>query len=75
MKKLFYSLVLCVLAAMPAVAQETLTVYDGDATNNYVPVYGFYADAFCKVEYIMPSDDLSEMEGATLTKMTFSARY
>ena len=46
-------------------------MYDGDATNNYVPVYGFYADAFCKVEYIMPSDDLSEMEGATLTKMTW----
>jgi hypothetical protein len=56
---------------MPAFAQETLTVYDGDATNAYVPVYGFYCDAFNKCEYIMPADDLSEMEGATLTKMTW----
>ena len=71
MKKLFYSLVLCVIAAIPAFAQETVTVYDGDATNAYVPVYGFYADAFNKCEYIMPADDLSEMQGATLTKMTW----
>ncbi len=71
MKKFIYSLVLCAIAAIPAFAQETLTVYDGDATSTYVPVYGFYADAFCKAEYIMPADDLSEMEGATLTKMTW----
>ena len=71
MKKLFYSLVLCVLAAMPAFAQETITVFDGDATSAYVPVYGFYADAFNKVEFVMNANDLSEMQGATLTKMTW----
>ena len=71
MKKLFYSLVLCVLAAMPAFAQETLTVYDGDATNEYVPVYGWYADAFNKMEMIMPAADLEEMTGGVLSKMTW----
>ncbi len=71
MKKFIYSLVLCALAALPSVAQETLTVYDGGATNAYVPVYGFYADAFNKCEFIMPAADLSELEGATLTKMTW----
>ena len=71
MKKLFYSLVLCVLAAMPAIAQQTLTVYDGDATNEYVPVYGWYADAFNKMEMIMPSAALEEMTGGTLSKMTW----
>ena len=71
MKKLFYSLVLCVIASIPAFAQETVTVYDGDATNAYVPVYGFYADAFNKCEYIMPAADLSELQAATLTKMTW----
>lgn len=25
-------------------AQETLTVYDGTSTNQYVPMYGYYAD-------------------------------
>ncbi len=71
MKKLFYSLVLCVIAAIPAFAQESVTVFDGEATNAYVPVYGFYADAFNKCEMIMPSDDLSELTGTTLTKMVW----
>ena len=48
-----------------------MTVYDGEATNNYVPVYGFYADSYNKCEMIMPSADLEEMTGATLTKMTW----
>ena len=71
MKKFIYSLVLCAIAAIPAFAQETVTVYDGDATNAYVPVYGFYADAFNKCEFIMPADDLSELQGSTLTKMVW----
>ncbi len=71
MKKFIYSLVLCAIAAIPAFAQETLTVYDGDATNAYVPVYGFYADAFNKCEFIMPAADLSDMQGGTITKLTW----
>ena len=71
MKKFIYSLVLCAIAAIPAFAQETLTVYDGDATNAYVPVYGFYADAFNKCEFIMPAADLSDMQGGTITKVTW----
>ena len=71
MKKFIYSLVLCAIAAIPAFAQETLTVYDGDATNAYVPVYGFYADAYNKCEFIMPADDLSDMQGGTITKLTW----
>ncbi len=71
MKKFIYSLVLCAIAAIPAFAQETLTVYDGDATNAYVPVYGFYADAFNKCEFIMPAADLSDMQGGTITKVSW----
>ena len=48
-----------------------MTVYDGDATNEYVPIYGWYADAYNKMEMIMPADVLSEMEGGTITKMTW----
>ncbi len=70
-KKLLSLLLLVVAAFTTAFAQETLTVYDGEATNDFVPVYGFYADAYNKCEYIMPADDLSEMQGATLTKMTW----
>ena len=71
MKKFIYSLVLCAIAAIPAFAQETVTVYDGDATNAYVPIYGFYCDAFNKCEFIMPSDDLTELQDATITKMVW----
>ena len=58
-KKLLFSLVLMAIGFMSSYAQETLTVYDGGATNAYVPVYGFYADAYSKVEFIMNSDELS----------------
>ena len=71
MKKFIYSLVLCAIAAIPAFAQETVTVYDGDATNTFVPVYGFYADAYNKCEFVMLADDLSELAGSTITKMTW----
>ena len=70
-KKLLSLLLLVVAAFTTAFAQETLTVYDGEATNEFVPVYGFYADTYNKCEYIMPADDLSELQGATLTKMTW----
>ena len=66
-KKLLFSLVLMAIGFMSSYAQETLTVYDGGATNAYVPVYGFYADAYSKVEFIMNSDELSPMTGGTIT--------
>ncbi|MBP5797665.1 MAG: chitobiase/beta-hexosaminidase C-terminal domain-containing protein [Bacteroidales bacterium] len=50
---------------------ETLTFYDGDTSSSYVPVYGFYADAYQKVEFIMPAEDLYALTGATINKMTW----
>ena len=73
MKKiLLFLLTLMVLVAPQVIqAQETLTVYDGEATNSYVPVYGYYADAYNKCEMIMSADELSEMNGGTISKMTW----
>ena len=48
-----------------------LTVYDGTVTNGYVPVYGFYCDAYLKCEYIMPATELSQMAGGTINAMTY----
>ena len=70
-KKLFFFVLWVIAAFTPAIAQNTITVFDGGATNGNVPVYGFYADAYNKCEMIMPSADLEEMTGATLTKMTW----
>ena len=62
---------LCFACFGMAKAQSTLTVYDGDASSVYIPVYGFYADAYQKVEMIMHSDDLSVMTGGTIDNMTW----
>ena len=67
-KKILYSLVLMAVGfTASSYAQNTLTVYDGEATNAYVPVYGFYCDAFLKAEFVMNSEDLSEMTAGTIT--------
>ena len=54
-------------------AQETLTIHDGTTTNSYVPVYGFYADAYLKAEFVVPANDLVDMTGGTITSMKFYA--
>ena len=52
---------------------EALSVFDGTATNGYVPVYGFYADAYLKAEFVMPSTELVEMVGCDIVNMKFYA--
>ena len=54
-------------------AQETLTVHDGTTTNGYVPVYGFYADAYLRCQMVYPAEELSAMTGGTISSMTFYA--
>ena len=50
-----------------------LTVNDGTATNNYVPVYGTWVDNITKSQFIIPAADLTAMQYDTITKMTFYA--
>ena len=75
MKKLqLFILWLCLgLFSIPvtATAQSTLTVADGTATSEYVPIYGWYADYFLRSQVIYPANILSNMTGATLSSMTF----
>ena len=52
-------------------AQEQLTVYDGTATSSYVPVYGYYGDAYLKCEFVIPATDLAEMENGIISQMAF----
>ena len=69
-------LLLTLLAAFaggvsPAWAEE-LTVYDGTATNTYLPMYGYYADTKGTIsEFIIPSSDLTALNGKTIEKMVF----
>ena len=55
-------------------AQETLTVFDGKGTNQYIPMYGIYFDSYTKSECIIPASELTAMEGGTITAITFYAK-
>lgn len=48
-----------------------VTVFDGTVTNGFVPVYGFYADAFLKSETVMPASELTALNGQTISAMKF----
>ena len=60
----------CFLFAGNAWADE-LTVYDGTATSSTIPMYGLYFDDYTKSECIIPSTELEDMTGGTITAMTF----
>ena len=49
----------------------SLTVHDGTATNGYVPVYGFYADAYLKCEMVYPEAELESMIGSDIDGLKF----
>ena len=48
-----------------------LTVYDGTATNQYIPMYGWYFDDYTKSECIIPATALTAMTGCTISAITF----
>ena len=73
MKKLRLFLLMLMTALLPLASfGQTLTVNDGTATSRYVPIDGYNVDGTnIKVEYIIPSSDLSAMNGKVINKMTF----
>jgi len=55
-------------------AQETLTVCEGTATNNYIPINGMFVDTEGTTsEFIIPSDveGMDALEGGIISKLTF----
>jgi hypothetical protein len=50
---------------------ETLTVYDGTATNFQIPAYITYFDDFTRSQFVIPAADLAEMTGRPILSMTF----
>ncbi len=69
--KLLLFTLLCSLAALLPAKAETLTVYDGTATNQYVPIYGYYCDAYLKCEFVIPAEELEAMTGGTISGLTW----
>ena len=50
-----------------------ITIHDVTNTNEYVPLYGYYADACLKSEMVYPAADLSVLGGKSITSITFYA--
>ena len=50
---------------------QTLTVADGTEANSFVPVYGYYADAYLRSQTIYPASMLSNMNGMPINSMVF----
>ena len=61
------------MTAVSGAWADELTVHEGDGTltNQYVPVYGDYCDAYLKCEMVMPATELSAMNGSEISAMTF----
>ena len=70
-KALLILLLLAFFEPLAMMGQETLTVYDGTDKNMYVPVYGSWADAYLKCEFVVPAAVLEDMEGGTISQMDF----
>lgn len=68
--KALHILLLMLLAApMYVSAQETLTVYEGTMTNNYVPAFIFYFDDFTRSQCVFPANALDEMNGGDISSL------
>lgn len=75
MKKIFTIVLMLLTLMAPRIGytQQYLTVHDGTDTSEYIPVYGFFVDDYLKMEMVYPAQELSVMNGANLTGMSFYA--
>ena len=48
-----------------------LTVYDGTSTLYYLPINIFYFDEYTRSQYVIPSEDLTEMVGGTINAIKY----
>ena len=55
----------------PTPIGDELTVYDGTATSNYVPMYVYYFDDFTRSQYIIPAADLASISGKTINALKY----
>ena len=50
----------------------SITLYDGTATNNRVPMYVYYFDSYTRSQYVIPADQLTTIDaGGIITEIKF----
>ena len=65
-------LLACLLTAGGTAWADELTVSNGTATNQYVPLYGYYADTQGGIsEFIISSNELTDLNGKEIEQMAF----
>lgn len=64
------SLYSAVISFKPTDAYELL-LNDGTATNEYVPIYGYWTDNYTRSQFIIPAEQLESLEWDSLTVLTF----
>ena len=71
-RRLSLTLLVALCCHTAANAQETLTVYEGTATSQHIPVFGTYADTQGSAsEFVIPSGQLGDMKDGTISALTF----
>lgn len=76
MRKFINLVALAAMLFVPWLAQAQTTttiVADGGATNNYIPIYGYWSDAPQHNQIIYPADMLVDIPGVTISGMKFYA--
>lgn len=74
MIKQLQRLILAAVLCMPWVMQaqsDTLTVADGTATNDYVPIYGLWCDEIQQNQMLYPASMLADLTGDAITSLTY----
>jgi len=74
-RKLLFGLALALMGVVNSVSADELTVYDGTATNQYIPTYGYYADTQGQLsEFMIPAADLEAIDGSDISALKFYAK-
>lgn len=71
MKKTLLLTMLLALLLPWAINAEELTLFEGTNTESHVPFNGLYADYGTRSQFIIPADELGEMNGGVISKLTF----
>ena len=67
---LLFTLLTMMVGASPAWADE-LTVHDGTQSSYMVPLFGYRNDSYVKMEYILPSSELTTMAGGSISGLKY----
>ena len=69
--RLTFLMLMAFMMSLAAFGQSTLTVNDGEATSQKIPLDGFDADSDQQNQWLYPASDLADMNGKAIKQMVF----